>query len=130
MQETAVLEKDGANSTIEVSYTKPDYPFQNYTYTENSNAWVSFKMHIIDLNSNKYELKIPILVQVESYKDGYLISDDDVNRHGMGDTLEDARCDYEDALLGYFNSLNEHYPNISPRLKRDYDFLNQIIGMK
>ncbi|MBN2187547.1 MAG: hypothetical protein JW732_08920 [Dehalococcoidia bacterium] len=85
-------------------------------------------MPITRFLSNKYSLAKELWVQVEPYLNGYLVVDEDVDRHGIGDTIVDALYDYEEALLCYFESLNEHYPKLSPNLKKDFDFLNRVIA--
>jgi len=67
-------------------------------------------------------------IRVEPYTGGYLATDDEVNRHGEGRTIKEALNDYGDNLIGYFESLKEHYPKLSDKLRRDLEFLNQTIN--
>jgi len=102
---------------------------KDYIWRQNNAVWLGpFTFPVVRFHSDKYCLsKPPLLVQVEPYSDGYLVTDDDIDRHGIGQTIEDALLDYEETLLGYFESLSEHYPKLSNNLKKDLEFLNQII---
>ena len=130
MQATMLLDKEAFNSSvIKDIIQESDSLGRNYIWQQNNAAWLSsFKLPIMRFHSNKYYLsKPPLLVQVEPYSDGYLVIDDDVDRNGVGRTIEDALLDYEETLLGYFESLNEHYLKLSNKLKGDLEFLSQII---
>lgn len=91
-------------------------------------VWVGvFRMLLARLHSNTYELVKPIWVQIEKYGEGYLVTDDDVDRHGVGPTIEEARRNYEEILLGYFESLSRRHDRLSRRLKQHLEFLSQRI---
>jgi hypothetical protein len=108
---------------------KNDSLGKDYVWRQNNAVWLgSFVFPIMRFHSDRYYLsKPPLLVQVEPYSDGYLVVDGDVDRHGIGETLEDALLDYEEALLGYFESLHERYPRVSKKLKEDLEFLNERV---
>lgn len=130
MQATMLVDREASSGHITKDIVQEiDCLGSNYTWRQNNAVWLgSFKFPIMKFHSDKYSLgKPPLLVQVEPHPDSYLVTDDDVDRHGMGETIEDALLDYEETLLGYFESLNEHYPKLSPKLKIDLEFLNQII---
>jgi hypothetical protein len=132
MQATMLLELDrGAfsGSITKDIIQKSDSLGKDYVWRQNNAVWLgSFTFPIMAFHSDKYYLsKPPLLVQVEPYSDGYLVIDDDVDRHGIGQTIEDALLDYEETLLGYFESLNEHYPKLSKNLKKDLELLNQRV---
>ena len=130
MAETIVLDKEASSGNITKRIVQEsDSLKRNYIWQQNNAAWLSsIKFPITRFHSNKYRLsKPPLFVQVESYFDGYLVADEDVDRHGIGSTIPDALYDYEQALLYYFESLNKHYPKLSPRLRRDFEFLNKVI---
>ena len=95
---------------------------------EVGSVWVGvFPMPMMRLTSDTYELIKPIWVQIERYGDGYLVTDEDVYRHGVGLTIGDALRDYEEILLGYFESLSRRQDRLSPRLKQHLEFLSQRI---
>lgn len=132
MQATILLELDrGAfsGSITKDIIQKSDSLGRDYMLRQNNAVWLgSFTFPIMRFHSDKYYLsEPPIFVQVEPCPDGYLVADDDVDRHGIGRTLEGALADYEETLLGYFESLNEHYPKLSRKLKEDLEFLNQKV---
>jgi hypothetical protein len=132
MEATMLLELDrGAFSgTITKDIIqKSDSLGKDYAWRQNNAVWLgSFVFPIVRFHSDKYYLsKPPLLVQVEPYSDGYLVVDEDVDRHGIGQTIEDALLDYEEKLLGYFESLHERYPRLSKKLKEDLEFLNQRV---
>lgn len=111
----------------------PDVSDQKPTYAvaqpDVNLEWVSvFKFPLHELHSRVYRLDQPIEVQVERYGNGYLVTDENVNRHGVGPTIEDARRNYEEILLGYFESLSRRQERLSPRLKRDLEFLRHTIS--
>ena len=113
--------------TIErdVSNQKPDHFI---VQPEVSREWVSvFKVLLHKLQSRIYELIEPIWIQIERYGDGYLVTDEDVNRHGVGSTIEDALQNYEEILLSYFESLSRRQERLSPRLRQDFEFLRRTI---
>jgi len=131
MQTTILLDKKTSSSSATKGIVQEsDSLGVNYIWQQNNTAWLSsFKFPIMRFHSDKYYLsKPPLYVQVESYLDGYLVVDEDVNRHGIGNTIADALYDYEQALLYYFESLNKHHPKLSPNLKRDFEFLNKVIA--
>ena len=109
-----------------VSDQKPDRAIaEPYTSSE----WVSvFKVPLRELQSMVYRLIQPFFIQVERYGSGYLVTDESVNRHGVGATIEDARRDYEEILLSYFESLSRHQDRLSSRLRRDFEFLRSRIS--
>lgn len=91
--------------------------------------WVSvFKFPLHELQSEVYRLDKPIEVQVERYGHSYLVTDEDINRHGMGSTIEDALRDYEEILLSYFKSLSRRQERLSPRLRQHLEFLRHTIS--
>lgn len=96
--------------------------------TEVGSVWLGvFPMPMMRLTSDTYELVKPIWVQIEKYGEGYLVTDEDIYRHGVGPTIEDARRNYEEILIGYFESLSRRQDRLSPRLKRHLEFLSQRI---
>ena len=96
---------------------------------EAGSVWLGvFPMPMMRLTSDTYELIKPIWVQIEKYGEGYLVTDEDVDRHGVGLTIEDALRDYEEILLGYFESLSRRQDRLSPRLKQHLEFLRQAIS--
>ena len=130
MTETIVLDKEASSGNIAKHIVQESNSLKrNYIWQQNNAAWLSsVEFPIMRFHSDKYRLsKPPLYVQVESYFDGYLVVDEDVDRHGIGNTIADALYDYEQALLYYFESLNEHHPKLSPNLKRDFEFLTKII---
>ena len=130
MTETIVLDKEASSgNVIQCIVQESNSLGRNYIWQQNNAAWLSsFKFPVMRFHSDKYHLKKPPLyVQVESYYDGFLVVDEDVDRHGIGNTIADALYDYEKALLYYFESLNKHHPKLSPNLKRDFEFLNKVI---
>lgn len=129
MQPAMVIERENSSSTTrKASYATPDSPSETYTITPNSNVWEgNFSMPIIGFHSDNYKLKKPLFVQIESYRGGYLATDGEVDRHGMGNTIDEALVDYEENLLDYYESLAEHYPKLSPNLVGDFKILKQII---
>lgn len=130
MQATILLDREASSgNTIKGIVQEIDCLGRDYTWQQNNAVWLgSFKFPIMRFHSDKYSLvSSPLLVQVEPCKDGYLVVDDDVDRHGTGKTVEDALLDYEETLLGYFESLNEHYPKLSNNLKKDLELLNQRV---
>ncbi|MGB2799729.1 MAG: hypothetical protein WBC55_01955 [Dehalococcoidia bacterium] len=95
---------------------------------EVGSVWVGvFQMPVTRLHSDIYELRQPIWVQVERYGQGYLVTDEDVDRHGVGLTTKDALHDYEEVLLGYFESLMRRHNKLSKRLRQHLEFLIQRI---
>ena len=109
-----------------VSNQKPDHAIAE---SDVSFEWVSiFKVPFYELQSKAYRLAQPIWVQVERYGHGYLVTDDDVNRHGVGSTIEAALRDYEEILLGYFESLSRRQERLSPQLRKDFEFLRHTIS--
>jgi len=130
MEATVLLDPRTSSSTVTKDVIQEsDSLGRNYKWQQNNAVWLgSFKFPIVKFHSDKYYLsEPPIFVQVEPCSDGYLVADDDVDRHGIGRTLEGALVDYEETLLGYFESLNEHYPKLSRKLKEDLEFLNQKV---
>ena len=114
--------------TIErdVSNQKPDHAI---VQLDVSHEWVSvFKTPLHKLQSRIYELVDPIWIQIERYGDGYLVTDEDVNRHGLGSNIEDALQNYEEILLSYFESLSRRQEKLSPRLRQDFEFLRRTIS--
>jgi predicted RNase H-like HicB family nuclease len=110
----------------DVSNQKPDYAIAQ---PDVSLEWVGvFKIPLHKLQSRIYELVKPIWIQIERYGDGYLVTDEDVNRHGVGSTNEDALQNYEEILLGYFESLSRRQERLSPRLRQDFEFLRRTIS--
>lgn len=104
------------------------WPRHGVADPEGGSVWVGvFQMLVVRLHSDAYELIKPILVQVERYGEGYLVTDEDVFRHGVGPTIEDARRNYEEILIGYFESLSRRRDRLSPRLKQHLEFLSQRI---
>ena len=94
-----------------------------------SHEWVGvFKIPLHKLQSRIYELVKPILIQIERYGAGYLVTDEDVNRHGLGSSIEDALQNYEEILLGYFESLSRRQERLSSRLRQDFEFLRRTIS--
>ena len=109
-----------------VSDQKPDHAIGELNVNF---EWLSvFKVPLHGLQSRVYRLVQPIWIQVERYGNGYLVTDENVNRHGVGDTIEDAQRDYEEILLSYFESLSRRQDRLSPRLKRHLEFLRDIIS--
>jgi len=91
-------------------------------------AWVGvFKIPLHRLQSRIYELVKPVWIQIERYEDGYLVTDEDVNRHGLGSSIESALRDYEEILLSYFENLSRRQERLSPRLRQDFEFLRRTI---
>ena len=109
-----------------VSNQKPDHAIaEPYVSFE----WVTvFKAPLDELHSKVYRLVQPIWVQVERYGSGYLVTDEDVNRHGVGSTIEAALRNYEEILLNYFESLSRRQERLSPRLKQHLEFLRDTIS--
>lgn len=109
-----------------VSEQKPDHAV---VQTDASAEWVSFfKFPLHELQSSVYRLDQPIEVQVERYGNGYLVTDENVNRHGVGSTIEAALRNYEEILLGYFESLSGRQERLSSKLKQDLQFLRHKIS--
>ncbi len=105
---------------------KPDYAVAE---PDVSLQWVSvFKFPLHELQSRVYRLDKPIEVQVERYGNGYLVTDENVYRHGVGSTIEASLRNYEEILLSYFESLSRRHERLSPRLKRDLEFLRRTIS--
>jgi hypothetical protein len=130
MEATMVLELDSlafSGSITKDIIRKSDSLARDYAWQQNSAVWLgSFRFPIMRFHSSKYCLsKPPLFVQIKPYSDGYLVIDDDVDRHGIGKTIEDALLDYEETLLGYFESLREHSPKLSSNLKKDLEFLSE-----
>ncbi len=114
--------------TIErdVSSQKPDHFI---VQPDVSREWVSvFKIPLQKLQSRIYELVEPIWIQIERYGDGYLVTDENVDRHGVGSTIEASLRNYEEILLGYFESLSRRQERLSPRLRQDFEFLRRTIS--
>lgn len=127
-----ILERDRVTSSRSIAndtIRKSDSFAGDYVWQQNSAAWLgSFTFPIMRFYSDTYYLsKPPLLVQVEPCSSGYLVTDDFVDRHGIGETVEDALLDYEETLLGYFESLHEHYPNLSSNLGKDLALLSQMV---
>ncbi len=113
------IERDVSNQKPDHAIAQPDVSLE----------WVSvFKIPLHKLRSRIYELVEPIWIQVERYGDGYLVTDEDVNRHGVGSTIEDALQNYEEILLGYFESLSRRQERLSPRLRQDFEFLRRTVS--
>ena len=140
-----VAEKPSGNSTAStypVEFSKlpiHDYEIGHAVYDQKpgyavaepdvSLEWVSvFKVLLHKLQSRIYELVEPILIQIERYGDGYLVTDENVYRHGVGSTIEASLRNYEEILLGYFESLCRRQERLSPRLRQDFEFLRRTIS--
>jgi len=103
-------------------------PRQGIADPEVGSVWLSvFPMPVMRLTSHTYELIKPIWVQMEKYGERYLVTDEDVCRHGVGLTIEDALRDYEEILIGYFESLMQRRDKLSRRLSEHLDFLSRLI---
>jgi len=110
----------------DVSNQNPDYAIAQ---PDASREWMGvFKIPLHKLQSRIYELVEPIWIQIERYGDGYLVTDEDVNRHGVGSTIGDALQNYEEILLGYFESLSRRQERLSPRLRQDFEFLRRTVS--
>jgi len=124
--EFSALPVRGYRISDAVSAQKPDYAVAQ---PEDSFEWVSvFKIPLHRLHSCIYRLVEPIEVQVERYGNGYLVTDENVNRHGVGSTIADALRDYEEILLSYFESLSRRQDRLSSKLKHDLEFLGHTIS--
>lgn len=92
----------------------------------NSLQWLgSIRVPWYQLQSRVYKLIQPIWIQIEGYSSGYLVTDQDVNRHGVGPTIDDAIEDYEDTLINYYESLSNRRDKLSPGLTQHLDYLTQ-----
>ncbi len=110
----------------DISNQKPDYAVIRHDVGV---EWVSiFKTFVCELRSNVYRLVQPIEVQVERYGNGYLVTDEDINRHGVGATIGDALRDYEEILLSYFESLSRPDRRLSHKLRQHLEFLRDRIS--
>jgi len=110
----------------DVSNQKPDHAIAR---SDVSLEWMSvLKIPLSKLQSRIYQLVEPIWIQIERYGDGYLVTDEDVHRHGLGPSIEDALRDYEEILLSYFESLSRRQERLSPRLRQDFELLRRTIS--
>jgi hypothetical protein len=92
----------------------------------NNLQWLSsIRVPWYQLHSRVYKLIQPIWIQIEGYSSGYLVTDQKVNRHGVGPTIDDAIEDYEDTLINYYESLNNRRNKLSSRLTQHLDYLTQ-----
>jgi len=92
---------------------------------------VSFPIQypISQLNHPRYELLQPITVTVELDRDTheYIISDDQIDMYGIGESLTDALYDYQISIVEYFELLMRDEEKLEGRLKRHFDYLKRII---
>lgn len=110
-----------------VSDEKPNFATVEPEVT--SDEWISVaRIRRERLHSRAYALTQPIEVQIERYGDKYLVTDDKVDRHGIGSTINEALRDYEEILLSYFESLSRRQDRLSPRLRHHLEFLKNIIS--
>ena len=65
-------------------------------------------------------------IQIKPFLRGYMVVDN-IDRYGLGNTLEEALQDYGEILLGYYKSLGGHYPKLSPKLMKDFELLNNSL---
>lgn len=79
------------------------------------------------LRSSAYRLAEPIWIQIQTYSGGYLVTDQEVNRHGVGSIIEEALQDYEETLVGYYESLVSRRDRLSPRLRRHLHYLARTL---
>lgn len=114
-----VIERDVSNQKPEHATAWPDISLE----------WMSvLKIPLSKLESRVYKLAKPIWIQIEIYGNSYLVTDEDVYRHGLGPSIEDALRDYEEILLSYFESLSRRWQRLSPRLRQDFEFLRRTIS--
>lgn len=109
-----------------VSSQVPGYMLAKPT---DGSLWLStIRLPLHQLRSQAYQLIQPIWIQIESYSNGYLVTDQDVNRHGVGSTIEDAIRDHEDILISYYESLQSRRDRLSTRLQRHLANLNRMLA--
>jgi ribosomal protein S12 methylthiotransferase accessory factor YcaO len=64
---------------------------------------------------------IPVVVKKDG--DVFTVTDSEINMYGVGDTQEEARKDYESAVLEYFEILNENEHRLNGNLKAHLYYL-------
>jgi len=69
---------------------------------------------------------IPVRIHYDQGR--YFISDDIVDLYGVGTSIEEARADYWLAVQEAYEDLSTHEAQLSPHLKKQLDYLRQIVA--
>ena len=65
-------------------------------------------------------------IEIKPFLRGYMVVDN-IDRYGLGNTMDEALQDYREVLLVYYKSLSEYYPKLSPKLMKDFELLNNSL---
>jgi predicted RNase H-like HicB family nuclease len=68
-----------------------------------------------------------ILVTIE-YDGYFVISDNEINMYGVGDTVAEAEEDYKSIVLSYFEDLEENESKLDGHLKGHLDYLREKLS--
>jgi len=70
-------------------------------------------------------LSIPVTIEYDGY---FVISDNEINMYGVGDTVVEAEEDYKSIVLSYFEDLEENEYKLDGHLKGHLDYLREKLS--
>lgn len=88
-------------------------------------------VYIERLQDPRYELIIPIPIRLEQEGGEIILSNEKLNNiYGVGNTIDEAMADFEDALLNYYDFLLDEQENLSAFFKEQLEYLKERILIK
>jgi predicted RNase H-like HicB family nuclease len=68
---------------------------------------------------------VPVTIEYDEY---YVISDNEINMYGIGDTISEAEEDYKSVVLSYLEDLEENESRLDKRLKGHLEYLRDKLA--
>ncbi|MEK7400357.1 MAG: hypothetical protein AAB116_25710 [Candidatus Poribacteria bacterium] len=69
---------------------------------------------------------IPVTIEFDEY---YVISDNEINMYGVGDTIAEAEEDYKSVVLSYLEDLEENESKLGEHLKGHLYYIREKLSV-